>query len=145
MSFVALGEATPGKGPGTTSVVFDYGEYPMDSFTIAELVEGGTTPEADCRMYLYTLSSDAALKHNATHAVVLRLAEDKTIDPLYLCDQSFQGKFVLLLAQGDRLKGFHCLDCAKRFVSWFAGNQPDWRETYNASRSDKDKAEVTVH
>lgn len=137
--------ASEAQENGTTRVHFDYGEFAKDTFEISDILEGGPLRVEDTVMYFYTLSSDSSISYRATHIVVVRIEEDEAMDRLYLCDHSWRGKFIMCLCQGDRLKGFHCLTCAKLAVKWFANNQAEWKGTHHASRSEKDQTEVSVH
>lgn len=129
---------------GEAMVDFDFGE--ADDFsTIDELLEDSGVDPSDCQLLTYTLSTDGALKNDATHIAVIVFEQDQFAGRMLLADKVIDGTFLILLAQGDKLKGFHCENCARHYVSWFVQSQGFWKETYHAAGIEQKIPRATVH
>jgi len=121
-----------------TEVVCDYGEIEDGLVTVAKLLEG--SPYNSTILHTYVLSSDVALRYDATHVIALQLEVDPLVGPMFWLQDMIDGPFIFMLAQGVKLKGFHCDVCAKGFVSWLIEQQTFWKEKHHETRSQKDKA-----
>lgn len=124
-------------------VELDYGEITDDLFDLDDLLKGSDIDPSKCVINLYALSDDCQWRHHATHMVALTLGADPLVGKMVLMEKLLDGPFLLMLAQGTRLKGFHCDECAKQFVKWFTDTQNYWRENHHASRSPLDKISAT--
>lgn len=129
-----------------SEVHIDYGVVVADDhFDFDELMENSDYKKEDCKFAYYQLSTDAQLKHNATHVVTISMGEPVG-GSMFLADAVVPGPFLLLMCIGEQLKGFHCDECAKYFTRWVIENQPYWKEEYHASRSVEDEADhKSVH
>lgn len=127
-----------------SEVVFDYGEIEGDLTTVEALVKD--TPVKEHRVYHYPLGGDAQKSTGATSLVAIWFGVDPGLGKTLWMDEVIDGSFILMLAVGDKLKGFHCDNCAKGWAYWWLERQPYWRETYHGTKGPRDKnAETTFH
>jgi len=145
MSVVVRGSPEPTDWVEPCEVQFDYGNVTDDLFDLDELFHDIEEYRDKCKLHMYALSGDAQKENDATHFVAISMGEEEGVGKLLLIDQVVDGPFLLLLSQGDRLKGFHCDDCAVGWVEWFVAMQPFWKERHHEDRSPKDKVEETLH
>ena len=127
-----------------SEVTFDYGEIADDFTTVEELLKKGSVNPADCRTHVYPLSGDAQKSNNATHLVAVWLGSDPLLGKTLWMDEVIDGSFILMLSVGDKLKGFHCDECARGWAYWWLERQSYWRELYHGTKSPQNKNEKTT-
>jgi hypothetical protein len=145
MSVVVRVTSEPTDWTEPVKVETDYGEVTDDLFSLDEMLKHSGIDPSDCKLAYYTLSGDAQYKQEATALVAITMGAVEGVGTLFLQDTALDGPFLLLLARGTRLKGFHCEDCAKHFVDWFMASQHYWKDTHHASRSPTDKDKKVLH
>jgi len=124
-------------------VSFDYGNYTDDLFGLSRLMEGSDVTLEECTVLTYALSGDIQDDHDSTHFVIVTINDPGGM--LYLQDRVVSGTFFCMLAQGEKLKGFHCDKCARNFMKWFINSQQFWKDKYHEITGGSVKNPVTVH
>ena len=140
MSVIARVTCSPTDWYSPTEATFDYGEVSNDLVGLEEFLS-----EEDRKIitwHIYTLSSDQAYTHDATHVVAIQLGVDDSVGKMIWLDEVIDGMFLFMLMKGSKLKGFHCEKCAEHFSHWLIDKQPIWRDRYHASGSPKDDKET---
>ena len=122
-----------------TDVELDYGEVTRDFSTLQELISEADVSPDECTMFHYTLSGDNALEHDATHMIAIQVGSDEAVGKMFWMDEVIDGPFLLMLAQGEKLKAFTNEECARGFARWLIDRQPLWRSKHHDHLSSKDK------
>ncbi len=122
----------------------DYGEIRDGVFTLQEFCDVLEVDIKNVDVSLYALSGDDQSRAVATDLAAVVMRNDDKVGKLLLMDQTLDGPFMFMLAQGDKLKGFHCDGCAEQFVKWFIDRQAYGKDTHYASRSPQDKIETKL-
>ena len=91
-----------------TEVELDFGEGTRDFSTLQELLSEADVSPDGCTIFHYTLSSDVSLAHKATHLIAIQMGKDDAVGKMFWLDEIIDGPFLFMLAQGDKLKAFHC-------------------------------------
>lgn len=142
MSVIARVTCAPTDWLTPTEATFEYGETKDGLVGLEEFLS--EEDRKNVTWHVYTLSSDQAFDHKATHVVAIQLGSDPTVGKMIWLENIIDGPFLFMLMNGSKLMGFHCTTCAENFSYWLTEKQPIWKERYHATRSPKDKKE-TVH
>lgn len=133
MNVVVNGAALPGDGEGETDIEMVFGEIEMDVFSLVQLAELTGTEDCAHKVYVFDLNSDQKHRYGATGIAVVQYRVDNGVDRIYFLDHVIDGPFLYMLCIGEKLKAFHCENCARDFVEFFVGSQPVWRRKYHGA------------
>lgn len=145
MSVIVYCVAEPNDLDVEFNVRLEYGTMTNDLFDLDRLLKGSKIKAEDCKLHLFALDGNMQHGTGATHVAAICTGSDPKVGNVVMMDGVIDGPFFLMFAVGERLKGFHCHDCAKGFMEKFIDSQQLWIDIHHASRSKKDEVQAKTY
>lgn len=122
----------------------DFGNGIDGPFDLKELLSHANVSPDECTLYHYSLSGDQSLEFDATHIIALNF-NDASSGKIFLLDKIIQTPLLLMLGIGNKLKPFHCDNCARNVGLWFLEQQSYWKDKYHEAASPQDGPTKETH